>query len=309
MPRAGALRQAMTVAAVPVALSRFGGLAAALLLVAAGCGDGGGGAPATPAAPAPAPTPAASAAITFREATKQVREGGTAEVGIRYRTTNLSAPTTLRVVASGGDASEEDYVLSAESVEIPAGAGTSGDVALSVQTVEDDSFAEGDETLVLEVRPPAGSSVRVDGSFELIIAEAGVQVCPGIIVAGRPPELNDRWDSLPALETETATIRLVLETDSTAAGVVFDWVGPYKDYHRGAAWNPSFRVRNVDPVTQLDQNFVHWSFEPTVDGVRHTFEFEWLAHLEAGFRFRSEDGGCVGEPEAVCTGAGCELRQ
>ena len=220
----------------------------------------------------------------------------------------LSAPITLQIVASGGDASEDDYVLSAESLEIPAGAGTSGDLALSVQTVEDASFAEGDETLILDVQPPAGSSVQVGGSFELVIAEAGVRPCPGILVSGRPAELNDRWDSLPALETETATIRLTVEADSAAAGVVFDWVGPYKDYHRAPAWNPSFRVRNVDPVTQLDQNFVHWSFEPTLDGVRHTFEFEWLAHLEAGFRFRSGEGGCVGEPEAVCTGAGCELR-
>ena len=199
-----------------------------------------------------------------------------------------------------------------------------------MQTVEDASFAEGDETLVLDVRPPAGSSVQVDGSFELVIAEAGVRPCPGILVSGRPAELNDRWDSLPSLETETATIRLILETDSTAAGVAFDWVGPYKDYHRAAAWNPSFRVRNVDPVTQLDQKrsavFVHWSFEDdgwTACGAAAPVPSSsngWRISRR-GFRFRSEDGGssrnrrsglhgirlpanCVGEPEAVCTGAG-----
>ena len=266
------------------------------------------GRPATPGAPTPAPTPQPSVTVSFREGTQRVREGAAAEVGIRYRTTNLSAPVTLEILASGGSASGEDYVLSAESVEIPAGAGTSGQLALSVNTVEDASFAEGDETLVLEVRPSGGPSVQVDGGFELVIAEAGVHPCPGILVSGQPPELNDDWASLPTLATETATIVLTLETDFAAAGVVFDWVGPYKDYHRAAAWNPSFRVRNVDPVTPLDQNLVHWSFEPTPAGVRHTFEFEWLADLEAGFRFRSEDGGCVGEPEAVCTGAGCELR-
>ena len=263
--------------------------------------------PGTPV-PTPVPTPQPSATISFRQATQRVREGAAAEIGIRYRTANLSAPITLQIAASGGEASNEDYLLSADSVEIPAGAGTSGDLALSVNAVEDASFAEGDETLLLEVRPPAGSSVQVDGSLELVIVEAGVHPCPGVLVSGRPPELNDRWDSLPALETETATIGLTLETDSAAAGVVFDWVGPYKDYHRAAAWNPSFRARNVDPETQLDQNLVHWSFEPTPSGVRHAFEFEWLAHLEAGFRFRSQDGGCVGEPEAVCTGTGCELR-
>lgn len=302
MPRAGALRQVVTGAAVSVPLPRAAGFAAALLLVA-GCGDGGGGAPATPAAPAPAP----SATVSFREATREVREGAAAEVGVRYRTANLGAPVTLRIVASGGSASGDDYVLSAESVEIPAGAGTSGELALSVTAVEDASFAEGDETLVLDVQPPPGSGVRVDGGFELVIAEAGARPCPGIVVSGRPPVLFD-GHSLPELRTETATVRLTLEQDSAAAGVVFDWVGPYKDYHRAAAWNPSFRVRNVDPVTQLDQNLVRWSFEPTPAGVRHTFEFEWLAHLDAGFRFRSEGGGCAGEPEAVCTGTGCELR-
>ena len=315
MPRAGALRQAMTGAASPRTPARAAGCVAALLLTAAGCGDGGGGTPATPGTPTPAPTPAPtptptpqpSVTVSFREGTQRVREGAAAEVGIRYRTTNLSAPVTLEILASGGSASRDDYVLSAESVEIPAGAGTSGQLAFSVDTVEDASFAEGDETLVLEVRPSGGSSVQVEGGFELVIAEAGVHPCPGILVSGQPPVLNDNWD-LPALETETATIVLTLETDAAAADVVFDWVGPYKDYHRAAAWNPSFRVRNVDPVTPLDQNLVHWSFEPTANGVLHTFEFEWLADLEAGFRFRSEGGGCVGEPEAVCTGAGCELR-
>ena len=207
MPRAGALRQAMTGAAtfprIPV---RAAGFAAVLLFIAAGCGDGGGGAPAAPGAPTPAPTPQPSATVSFRETTQRVREGGSADVGIRYRTANLSAPITLQIVASGG-ASEDDYVLSAESVEIPAGAGTSGQLSLSVNTVEDASFAEGDETLVLDVRPSAGSSVQVDGSFQLVIAETGVHPCPGILVSGWPPELNDRWDSLPALETETATIR------------------------------------------------------------------------------------------------------
>ena len=309
VPRAGALRPTVNRADPVPAILRAGGFAAALFLSAAGCGDGGGsGAPAAPGARAPAPTPTPSATVSFREATRQVREGAAAEVGIRYRTANLSAPITLQIAASGGSASEDDYVLSVESLEIPAGSGTSGELALSVQTVEDDSFAEGDETLVLGVQPAAGSTVQLDGSFELVIEEAGVRPCAGILVFGQPPVLVDDWDSLPGVETETATIRLILETDPASAAVVFDWVGPYKDYHRAAAWNPSFRVRNVDPVTQLDQNLVHWSFEPTAEGVRHTFEFEWLAHLEAGFRFRSEEGGCVGEPEAVCTGTGCELR-
>ena len=306
MPRAGPLRQAMIGGGrMSVNPPRASGPVAALLLVAAGCGDGGG-APATPGAPAPAPQP--SATVSFREATKEVTEGAAAEMGIRYRTANLSAPITLRIAASGGNASEDDYLLAAESLEIPAGSGTTGELALEVTTVEDAAFAEGDETLVLSVQPPAGSRVQVDGTFELVIAEAGVRPCAGILVSGQPPVLADAWESLPAVKTETATMRLTLETDAAAAGVVFDWVGPYKDYHRVAAWNPSFRARNVDPVTQLDQNLVHWSFEPTAEGVRHTFEFEWLAHLEAGFRFRSEDGGCVGAPEAVCTGAGCELR-
>lgn len=66
-------------------------------------------------------------------------------------------------------------------------------------------------------------------------------------------------------------------------------------------------MRNVDPVTQLDQNLVHWSFEPTLDGVRHIFEFEWLAHLEAGFRFRSGKAAASGnrKPSAPGPAANC----
>ncbi|MXX23419.1 MAG: hypothetical protein F4Z93_10185 [Rhodospirillales bacterium] len=289
----------------------------AVLLLAAGCGDGGGGTPAAPGPavptpapqPAPTPTPQPSANVSFRETATQVREGASADVGIRYRTQDLSAPVALQIVVAGGNASEDDYELSVESLEIPAGSGTSGELEISVRTVEDDSFAEGAETLILSVKPPTGSRVEADGSFELVIEEAGVVPCAGVHVSGQPPVAYDRLTSLPELKTETATIRLILETDAAAAGVVFDWVGPYKDYHRFATWNPSFRVRNVDPVTQLDQNLVHWSFEPTAQGVRHTLEFEWLAHLDAGLRFRSDDEGCAGEPEAVCTGAGCELRR
>lgn len=289
----------------------------AVFLIAAGCGAGGDGAPATPGVPAPAPTPAPApepapepqptATVSFRETTTQVREGASTEVGIRYRNANLSMPVILQIRTSGGNASEDDYELSVETLEIPAGSGTSGELAISVTAVEDSAFAEGDETLVLRVQPPAGSDVQAEGSFELVIEDAGVRPCAGILLSGQPPVVHNSRYSSPSVKADTATIRLTLETDAAAAGVVFDWVGPYKDYHRSAVWNPSFRVRNLDPVTQLDQNFVHWSFEPTAEGVRHTFGFEWLAHLDAGFRFRSENGSCAGEPEAVCTGAGCEL--
>ena len=303
MPRTGALRHAMSgVGRVSVIFPHASGVVFAVLLVAAGCGDGGGdgATPATPPGPAPTPTPQPSATISFREITTPVPEGAAAEVGIRYRTANLSTPITLQVEASGGTASEDDYVLSGASLEIPAGSGTTGELTLGLNAVEDTSFAEGDETLFLSVQPPAGSNVRVDGSLEVVISDAGVTPCPGIRVSGEPPVLADDWD-VPTVETESATIRLTLETEAAAAGVVFDWVGPYRDYHH-------YEFGNVDPVTALDQNLVHWSFEATAEGVRHTFEIEWLAHLEAGFRFRSEGGGCVGEPEAVCTGAGCELR-
>lgn len=60
---------------------------------------------------------------------------------------------------------------------------------------------------------------------------AGWRITGCTIVGGswldrEPP---DWWDSLPSLETETATMRLILEADSAAADVAFDWVGPYKD--------------------------------------------------------------------------------
>ena len=303
MPPPGTLRPAVTGARALTRMAPAGHrCAAGLLLLTAGCGGGADGVPVTPSAPA---TPAA-ATVSFAERTDEVREGAAAQVGIGYRTSGLSAPVTLRITASGGSATEDDYRLPVESLEIPAGETTTGELTFAVETFEDDWFAEGKETLVLTLEAPPGSRVQVDGRFELIIAEAGVRPCRGIMLSGEPPHLYDRWESEPAIDTETATIRLTLETET--ADVVFDWVGPYRDYHLDAAWNPSFRVRNVDAVTQLDQNLVHWSFEPTAAGVRHTIEFESLAHLEAGFRFRSETGACAAEPEAVCTGAGCELR-
>ena len=56
-----------------------------------------------------------------------------------------------------------------------------------MNAVGDASFAEGDETLILGVQPPPGSSVQVDGSFELVIAEAGVRPCAGILVSELRP--------------------------------------------------------------------------------------------------------------------------
>ncbi len=254
-------------------------------------------APAPTPPPAPTPTPL-RATVAFREVERRVREGATALVKIDYAIDEgQEGPLTLGIAVLDGSASGNDYMLSADSFEIPAGNPT-GELALEVTTVEDD-VVEGNERLHLAIEPPDGSSVQVRNSWELVIVESGDGPCAGVRLSVENPVLNDRGASLPHLRTETATVRLALDIfDPVAADLVLDWTDPY----RTVADPDEFQ-----PVEGLDMNVVHWSFQPIANVVRHNIEFEWLAHLRAGFRFQSASGACRGQPSLVCIRSGCTL--
>jgi len=277
--------------AVAKRLATIGIFGAGALVLCTGCAEDSS--PAAPVAPPPA-------IVRFVAPAQSVQEGETSTVSVSYATNNLTSPLALRIGVGDASAGEDDYTLSAESLEIPPGSGH-GALSFEVHAHEDALFAEGDERLLLQLIPASASLARVEGNLEIIIEEAGVRPCRGVRLSGDAPVLSDVWPNFD-LQTETATVRLVLEIESE--DVLLEWVGPYRG---GTAWNPSFRVRNVDPVPGLDQNFVNWSFTPTDRGVRHDIGFEWFAHLTTGFRFRSIAGGCTGEPEALCSRDGCEL--
>ncbi len=303
----------------------------ALLLLSTACGTETNTGPVAPGpAPAPAPAPSlepTSITVGFADESQRVREGNTATVRITWSVTGWDEPIPLKInVVPGGEddyeladrcevpvlrscplahASSDDYELSTQGLEIPAGKATSGELVLEMATSTDILFAEGNETLLLAIQPPDIPMVHVGDVLKVVIEEAGARPCPGVLISGEPPVLTDAtWgaNSLreqrgepPVKIIDEANIVLTLDFDSMASDVVLDWTGPYKSHD----------LRNA----YLEQYVTDWSFESIPTGIRHTITFEWLGHLEAGFRFRSASGACPGEPEIVCTGDGCELRQ
>ena len=233
-------------------------------------------------------------------------EGQTAEIPVRWSGSSGSA-LRIGVAVRGGSATGEDYELLTADFEIPKSA-ASGTAAVSLRALEDELFAEGDETLSLELSAPAGTSVQFGGDLAVSIEDAGVSPCTGIRVAAEPPLLRDRLERRTTVQpSETATTVFTLVSGPGSEAVALDWIGPYRDYDLGS-WNPSNRPRVVSPTNLFDVVVANWSFQPEESAIRHEFEVEWLSELEIGLRFRSADGACIGEPVAVCTGGGCELR-
>lgn len=157
---------------------------------------------------------------------------------------------------------------------------------------------------------------------------ADAEVCPGLRVeAGRPyPAEGPLWFSQP--KTGDGRDRwfgttVTLAWSPRADGVVFDWVGPYRDWW----WRRSDDGEAAVPVPVwveggerrqggarspfLDVWILDYRIEKRGSGARHTIEFAWPGAAEATLRFRSADGTstCDGEPRIVCNAAGCELRR
>ena len=278
------------------------GLAAGL--AAAGCGGDPGGAPAlsTPAVSQP------SLAVSFVEGAARLAEGETAEIPVRWSVGPPGRTLQIGVTAQNQTATDDDYELLSATFEIPQSA-ASGTAVVSLRALEDEMFAEGDETLSLQLVAPSGTPVQVGGSLGVSIEETGVSPCAGIRIGAEPPSREDRWEQGATLQpSETARTRFFVVSGPGSEAVSVDWVGPYRDYDL-ASWNPSFRRRRVNSSTLFHVILENWSFDMEAATLRHEIHLEWLSELEVGLQFRSADGACVGEPVAACTGAGCELRR
>ena len=259
------------------------------------CGDGGGStAPVAPVTPAPAPS---QLTVAFAESPLSVAEGETAEIAIRYRTEGLATPVSLGVSVLPGTAEAEDFEISPDAVEIPAGTTPDGRGSLTLRALADRLFAEGDETLEVRFVTPPGVRADVTSGLELTIEDAGTAPCAGTTVRGRPPQV----------EYESARTTFFLEFATGSRGVVFDWFGPYD----GDDTPVDFAGREMGRTSHLQVIVLDWTTERSGRMVRHRFDFEWPGGrhpgLEAGIRFRSDDGACTGEPAAICTETGCEL--
>ncbi len=276
--------------------------AAALSVLAgagiAACGDGGGS-PAVVAPVSPAPAPGPSLAVSFQESALSVAEGEAAEIAIQYRTQELVAPVSLSVSVLPGTAEAEDYEISPDVLEIPAGTSPDGKGSLTLRALTDRFFAEGEETLEVRLVPPPGIHAETASGLAVTIEEAGANPCAGTVVHGHPPEVEERFD--------VARTRLSLDFASGSENVVFDWLGPYD----GQAEPLDFVRKTMGRTSRFQVAILAWTTERMAGVTRHTFEFAWPTDtsrgVEAGLRFRSDDGACAGEPMAVCTGAGCEL--
>ena len=265
----------------------------------AACNDGGN-APAAVPPTAPQPIAATSSlAVSFPDSALSVAEGETAEIAVRYQALELEAPVNLRVSVLPGTAEAEDYEVSPDMLEIPAGTNPDGEGSLTLRALTDRLFAEGEETLEVRLVPPAGMRAELASGLAVTIEEAGANPCAGTVVEGQPPWIEEGFD--------VARTRLALDFAPGSGNVVFDWFAPYD----GQAEEVDFVRKEVGRTSRFQAAILAWTTERMVGVIRHTIEFAWPAGTsggaEAGVRFRSDDGACAGEPMAVCTGFGCEL--
>ena len=259
------------------------------------CGNGGGStAIVAPVSPAPEPS---QLAVSFVESRLSVAEGETAEIGIQYRAQGLDAPVSLSVLVLPGTAEAEDYEVSPDALEIPAGTNPEGRSSLTVRGLTDRFFAEGEETLEVRLVPPTGVRAEVASGLEVTIAEAGANPCVGTAVRGTPP----------TMERDTARTTFFLDFAVGSEGVTFDWFGPYD----GDEAPVDFIGERMGRTPGLQVIMLDWTTQRTGSMVRHKMDFAWpggrYPGLEAGVRFRSDDGACAGEPTAICTESDCEL--
>ena len=267
-------------------------LAAIGILAVAACGRDGS----SPTAAAPQPP---AVVVSFVSDAVRVDEGETAEIVVRYRINTLSTPLSLAVSPLGLGAAPEDYELSGNTFDIPAGQGVTGTAAITLTALVDNQIAEGEEAVGLRLQPPGGVRAQLGPNLEVRIADVGASPCAGVqVVATR----------IEALETARNYRRTTLElTQGTEAGAVwFDWGGPYLDGEYcddddcRTAWE-----ENRFPI--LEVNLVEWRMESSASGTSDVLDIEWHDSNTLRFGFRSSDGACEGDPTVACAAAGCEL--
>ena len=256
-----------------------------LLVVAAGCEQRGG-----TVAPAPAPPPVV---VRFVEGAVAVRESETAEIAVRYDTNGIAGLVT-DVIVQHGSAGPADYELATTSLPLdPAGE----TLVVPMRAMLDDELAEGTETLVLVLRPPAGVASQVGTALDVTITDAGVSPCPGVTAVASPV------GSLPG--TRYLATTLELDFAPPGEGLHFDWIDPFR--HDEDCADEDCRAWWVTRTPYLELNVADWRVETAREAVRHVLDIEWRNTKEVGMRFRSETASCDGEPTIRCTTDGCEL--
>ncbi|MYE13940.1 MAG: hypothetical protein F4X99_20250 [Gammaproteobacteria bacterium] len=271
----------------------LGRLFAALgMLAVAACGRDA-------SAPTAAPPQPPAVVVTFASDSVRIEEGETAEIAVRYRINTLSTPLSLTVSPLGLGAAPEDYELSGNTFDIPAGQGVTGTAAITLTALVDNQIAEGEEAVGLRLQPPGGVRAQLGPNLEVTIADRGASPCAGVqVVATR----------IESLETARHYRRTTLElTQGTEAEAVwFDWGGPFlfdqycDDDDCRTAWE-----ENRFPI--LEVNLVEWRMESSPSGTSDVLDIEWHDSNTLRFGFRSADGACEGEPTVACAAAGCEL--
>ena len=270
--------------------------AAALAFAACG-GDGGSIAPApTPVAPPqpvppPQPTPDLPVTVSFFPEAVALFEGESAEVAVRYQVRELSAPWKLELSVLGDTTGEDDFELSADTVEIPAGQGLSGEVPIVLTARTDAAFAEESERASIRFVPDPDQSATLGGALQVSIRDTGAFPCPGVrILAERPREVRNRF---PLLES-----RVTIERSAAAAGTEISLVEPYDTWFFG---------QSVPAVV-----FQNWRAETAGEALRHDFDLLWPSEKpvtpnQPSLVFAFSGGQCTGEPLAGCRSDGCEL--
>ena len=264
-----------------------------------GCGGGAGSPPtAPPPPPVPAPPPPPAASVSFVESGLEAREGESVVIEIRYEVRDLPAPWMLRLEAAPDSASETDYELPADTVEIPAGQGISGTASLALAVVEDAFFNEGREALTLRFVPDAAPNAEFGEPLPVGITDSGVSPCAGVRVRGLPwrEEEGSSFSSLPMLAT---TLELELREEGRGTG--FELLRPYVNLYADG------RV----PRSQSTFGIRRWDVRSDGRSVFHELDINWPGEdwfeEETGLDFRFVGGACSGEPVASCSSEGCEL--
>ena len=255
------------------------------------CGDAGGPTPTTaPPSPAPRPPQPTNLSASFVRDAVHVAEGNAADIVVRYQVVSTNEPVPLEVSVLGVTAADDDFELSSTTLEIPAGANAQGDVSVSLTAVRDRWFAEGDEILEVQLVPPTGVQATVGPPLQVTISEAGVSPCAGIELRGTRPLTNSN------------SLTMEMDFASGSDEVLFDWIESYGGFTRSFEELP-----HLEQPGRLEILMTTWNTERIPGGTRHIMTFAWLSR-GVRFRFRSGSGACAGEPTAVCTEVGCELR-
>ena len=257
--------------------------------------DGGESVPVAP--PPPPPLPAFG--ISFTEAELEVREGEALAVNVRYEVRELPAPVQVRLSASHEFASEADYELAVDSIEIPAGRDLAGEATFEVSALADLFFTEGAEVLPLAFAYSAGQADLGD-PVAISILEAGASPCPGVTVVGLPWREEESPDDDVANMLATT---LNFEIGADGAGARLEILGPYFDLGVSGRIAESVSAFGINrwsvrtgPGTITHELDVNWPGEDW-------FEEEFEESLDLAFR----GGGCAGNAVASCTSHGCEI--